>query len=62
MQIINEASDFGPVAEVKLTSDQITLSPFAIAVVHMSNLNALTVSDKSDIYQNQFLWLNEKRN
>ncbi len=35
MQIINEASGFGPATEVALTSDQITLSPFAIAVVHM---------------------------
>lgn len=35
MQIINEASGFGPATEVTLTSDQITLSAFAIAVVHM---------------------------
>ena len=35
MQIINEASGFGPATEVTLTSSTITLSPFAIAVVHM---------------------------
>ncbi len=35
MQIINEASGFGPAIEVTLTSDQITLTAFAIAVVHM---------------------------
>ncbi len=35
MKIINEASGFGPATEVTLTSDQITLSAFAIAVVHM---------------------------
>jgi hypothetical protein len=37
MQIINEATGFGPATEVTLTSDQITLSPFAIAIVHMPN-------------------------
>jgi hypothetical protein len=35
MQIINEASGFGPPTEVALTSDQITLTAFSIAVVHM---------------------------
>ncbi|CAF0787810.1 unnamed protein product [Adineta ricciae] len=35
MQIINEASGFGPPTLVALTSDQITLSAFAVAVVHM---------------------------
>ncbi len=35
MQIINEASGFGPPTEVPLTSDQITLTAFSIAVVHM---------------------------
>jgi len=35
MQIINEASGFGPPTEVPLTSDQITLTAFAIAIVHM---------------------------
>jgi hypothetical protein len=35
MQIINEASGFGPATEVALTSDRITLTAFAIAVVHM---------------------------
>jgi hypothetical protein len=35
MQIINEASSFGPATEVTLTLSRITLSPFAIAVVHM---------------------------
>ncbi|CAF4394999.1 unnamed protein product, partial [Adineta steineri] len=36
MQIINEASGFGPPTTITLTSNQITLTPFAIAVVHMS--------------------------
>ncbi|CAF4871721.1 unnamed protein product, partial [Rotaria sp. Silwood1] len=35
MQIINEASGFGPATEVTLTLSRITLSPFAVAVVHM---------------------------
>ena len=35
LQIINEASGFGPATEVILTLSRITLSPFAIAVVHM---------------------------
>lgn len=35
MQIINEASGFGPATVVTLTSDRITLSAFAIAVVVM---------------------------
>ena len=35
MQIINEASGFGPPTLVALTSDQITLSAFAVAIVHM---------------------------
>jgi len=35
MQIVNEASGFGPATEVTLASSTITLSPFAIAVVHM---------------------------
>jgi hypothetical protein len=35
MQIINEASGFGPATEVTLTLCQITLTPFAIAVIHM---------------------------
>jgi hypothetical protein len=35
MQIINEASGFGPPTEVPLTSDQITLTAFSIAIVHM---------------------------
>ena len=35
MQIINEASGFGPATVVALTSNTITMSPFAIAVVHM---------------------------
>ncbi len=37
MQIINEASGFGPATVVALTSDRITLTAFAIAVVHMPN-------------------------
>ncbi|CAF2424843.1 unnamed protein product [Rotaria sp. Silwood2] len=35
MQIINEASGFGPATEVTLTLSRITLSPFAVAIVHM---------------------------
>ncbi|CAM4854706.1 unnamed protein product [Rotaria socialis] len=35
MQIINEASGFGPPTEVTLELSKITLSPFAVAVVHM---------------------------
>jgi hypothetical protein len=35
MQIINEASGFGPATEIVLTADKITLSSFAIAVIHM---------------------------
>jgi hypothetical protein len=35
MQIINEASGFGPATEVTLTSNTITMTPFAIAVIHM---------------------------
>ncbi|CAF3702634.1 unnamed protein product [Rotaria sordida] len=37
MQIVNEASGFGPPVETKLTEELITLSPFAVAVVHMPN-------------------------
>jgi hypothetical protein len=37
MQIANEASGFGPAIETTLKSDQIALSPFAVAVVHMPN-------------------------
>ncbi|CAF0912877.1 unnamed protein product [Adineta steineri] len=35
MQVVNEASGFGPATVSKLTSDQILLSAFAVAVVHM---------------------------
>jgi hypothetical protein len=35
MQIINEASGFGPATEIALTSNNITLTPYAIAVIHM---------------------------
>jgi hypothetical protein len=35
MRIVNEASGFGPPTEVILTLSQITLSPFAVAIVHM---------------------------
>ncbi len=35
MQIINEASGFGPATEATLLFNTITLSPYAIAVVHM---------------------------
>ena len=37
MKIINEASGFGPPTEVKLTSDQITLTAFSVAIVFMPN-------------------------
>lgn len=39
MQIINEASGFGPPIEVTLTLSKITLSPFAVAIVHMPSVN-----------------------
>ena len=39
IQIINEASGFGPATKVTLTLSKITLSPFAIAVVHMPPIN-----------------------
>lgn len=35
MQIINEASGLGPPTEITLELSKITLSPFAIAIVHM---------------------------
>ncbi len=35
MLIVNEASGFGPATEVTLTLSRITLSPFAVAVIHM---------------------------
>ncbi|CAF4336963.1 unnamed protein product, partial [Rotaria sordida] len=35
MQIVNEASGFGPPTEIILTLSRITLSPFAVAIVHM---------------------------
>lgn len=35
MKIINEATGFGPATETTLTSEQIALSPFSVAVVHM---------------------------
>ena len=39
MQIVNEASGFGPATEVTLTLSRITLSPFAVAVIHMPPTN-----------------------
>ncbi len=39
MQIINEASGFGPATVVTLTSNNITLTPYAIAVIHMPTGN-----------------------
>ena len=39
MQIVNDASGFGPPTEVTLTIDKITLSPYAVAVVHMPSGN-----------------------
>jgi hypothetical protein len=35
MQIINEASGFGPATVVTLSSNNIRLTPYAIAVIHM---------------------------
>ncbi|CAF3054230.1 unnamed protein product, partial [Rotaria sp. Silwood2] len=35
MQIVNEASAFGSASEVTLMLSRITLSPFAVAVIHM---------------------------
>jgi hypothetical protein len=35
MQVVNEASGFGPATEIVLTSNNITLTAFAVAVVHM---------------------------
>ena len=35
MKTVNEASGFGPATEVTLTLSRITLSPFAVAIVHM---------------------------
>ncbi len=40
MQVINEASGFGPATEVTLTSNTITMAPYAIAVVHMPTRHA----------------------
>ncbi|CAF1269418.1 unnamed protein product, partial [Rotaria magnacalcarata] len=39
MQIINEASGFGPATEVTLELSRITLSAFAVAVIHMPPLD-----------------------
>jgi hypothetical protein len=47
MQIINEASGFGPATEVALTSDQITLSAFAIAIVHMPTTENMVQKTKT---------------
>ncbi len=35
MQVVNEVSGFGPAIETELTSSTITLTPYAVAVVHM---------------------------
>jgi hypothetical protein len=35
MLIINEASGFGPAIEIKLKSNIITMTPYAIAIIHM---------------------------
>ena len=47
MKIINEASGFGPPTEVTLTSDRITLSAFAIAVVHMPAAETMAQKTKT---------------
>jgi len=39
MQIVNEASAFGPATNITLTLSRITLSPFAVAVIHMPTSN-----------------------
>ena len=41
MLTVNEASAFGPAIETTLTSTQITLSPFAVAVIHMPSTTAV---------------------
>ncbi|CAF0918052.1 unnamed protein product [Adineta ricciae] len=40
MQIVNEASGFGPATEVTLTLSTVTLSPFSVAIVHMPTASA----------------------
>jgi hypothetical protein len=40
MQVVNEASGFGPAIETELTSNTIMLTPYAVAVVHMPPLRA----------------------
>jgi hypothetical protein len=39
MQIINEASGFGPATETILTLNRITLSPFAVVIIHMPSID-----------------------
>jgi hypothetical protein len=39
MQIINEGSGFGPATEIILTLSKITLSPFAVAIIHMPSVD-----------------------
>jgi hypothetical protein len=35
IQIVNEASSFGPATQLNLTTHRLTCSPFAVAVIHM---------------------------
>ena len=46
MKIINEASGFGPPTEVKLTSDQITLTAFSVAIVFMPSTEKVCLNSK----------------
>lgn len=39
MQVVDQASGFGPATETTLTSTNITLSPFAVAVIQMPSTN-----------------------
>lgn len=39
LKLINEASGFGPPIQTMLTSDQVTLAPFSVAVIIMPTQN-----------------------
>ncbi len=41
MQLVNEASGFGPAIQTELTSSTITLTPYAVAVVHMPSSHTM---------------------
>ena len=40
IEVVNEASGFGPPIVTELSLSQITLAPFAVAVVHMPDIDA----------------------